>query len=42
MYSNFNEAKSLLNQKIRELDEISIKGSKTFINKYLDQSQLNT
>jgi hypothetical protein len=41
MYSNFDEAKSLLNQKIGEREEISIKGSKTFIKKYLDQSQKN-
>lgn len=35
MYSNFDEAKKLLNQKIKDRGEIEIKGLKLFINKYI-------
>lgn len=35
MYSNFSDAKKLLNQKIRERRDIEIKGLKLFINKYI-------
>jgi hypothetical protein len=37
MYSNFEEAKKMLNQKIRNRSDIEINGFKLFINKYLNQ-----